>query len=194
MDLVFTESEVDSNIFLQGWRWNTNDAPVLCRLLVPDRKEELIKVAKHAVRYLKGTVEYGLNYDTNKKINLEGYVDSDWAGSAIDRKISLGCSFSMGSGVISWFSRKQSCMELSTVEETYVATCSAIWEVVCFFWKLIFDLIDMNCIFLWCTKDKWSSSLWSRLRSLERGSSSIVSEIGFLSINPSKARRFLRCR
>ena len=35
-------------------------------------------VAKHVVRYLKGTVEYGLKYDTNQKTNLHGYVDSDW--------------------------------------------------------------------------------------------------------------------
>ena len=60
-------------------------------------------VAKHAVRYLKGTVEYGLNYDTKQNINLEGYVDSYWAGSAIDRKRNLRCYFSMRSSVISWF-------------------------------------------------------------------------------------------
>ena len=35
-----------------------------------------LMVAKHAVRYLKGIVEYGLKYDMNQKINLEGYVDS----------------------------------------------------------------------------------------------------------------------
>ena len=35
-------------------------------------------VAKHAVRYLKGTVEYRLKYDTNQRTNLHGYVDSDW--------------------------------------------------------------------------------------------------------------------
>ena len=58
------------------------------------------------MRYLKGTVEYGLKYEANQKINLEGYVDSNWAGNAIDRKSTLGCCFSMGSGVISWFSRK----------------------------------------------------------------------------------------
>ena len=40
------------------------------------------------------------------EINLEGYVDSDWVGSAIDRKITLGCCFNMGSCVIFWFSRK----------------------------------------------------------------------------------------
>ena len=47
-------------------------------------------VAKHVVRYLKGTVDYGLKYEANQNINLEGYVDSDWASSAIDRKRTLG--------------------------------------------------------------------------------------------------------
>ena len=63
-------------------------------------------VAKHTVRYLKGTVDsqvdYGIKYEASQKINLEGYVDSDWLGSAIDRKSTSGCCFSMGSGVISW--------------------------------------------------------------------------------------------
>ena len=62
--------------------------------------------AKHAVRYLKGTVDYGIKYEENYNINLEGYVDSDWAGSAFDRKSTSRCCFSMGSGVIYWFSRK----------------------------------------------------------------------------------------
>ena len=44
-------------------------------------------VVKHVVRYLKGTVEYGLKYDTNLKINLEGYVDSDWAAPLIGRAL-----------------------------------------------------------------------------------------------------------
>ena len=64
-------------------------------------------IAKHALRYLKGTVEYGLKYDMNQKINLEGYVDSYWVGSAIDRKSTSGCCFSMGSGVISWFKQEE---------------------------------------------------------------------------------------
>ena len=67
-------------------------------------------VAKHAVRYLKGAIEYGLKYDMNLKINLEGYVDSDWARSAIDRKST------------SWCSRKKSYMALSTSEEKDVVT------------------------------------------------------------------------
>ena len=63
-----------------------------------------LMVTKHAVRYLKDTVEYGLKYDTNLEIKLECYMDSDWVGSSIDRKST------------SWCSRKQSCVVLSTTE------------------------------------------------------------------------------
>ena len=42
--------------------------------------------AKHILRYPRGIVDYGLKYDVNQKINLELYVDSNWAGRAIDRK------------------------------------------------------------------------------------------------------------
>ena len=61
----------------------------LCHFLIDLRNVHLI-AAKHILRYLRGTIYYGLKYDANQKINLEGYVDSDWAGSAIDRKSTSG--------------------------------------------------------------------------------------------------------
>ena len=69
----------------------TNTRPYICFDVNTLRHVQLM-VAKHAVRYLKGTVEYDLKYEVNQKINLEGYVDSDWAGSAIDRKSTSWCS------------------------------------------------------------------------------------------------------
>ena len=101
-------------------------------------------VAKHILRYLRGTIDYGIKYDVNQKIiNLEGYVDSDLAGSAINRKSTSGCCFSMGSGMISWFSRKQSCVALNTAEAEYVAACSTSCEAV---WlrKLLSDIFDLQ--------------------------------------------------
>ena len=56
---------------------------------------------KHILRYLKGIVDYGLNYEANQEINLEVYVDLDWDGSSIDMKRNMGCFLSMGLGVIS---------------------------------------------------------------------------------------------
>ena len=78
----------------------------------------------------------------NQNTNLEGYVDLDWVDSAIERKRTLGCYFSMGSGAISWFIRKQSCVALSTVEGEYVATCSTSCETI---WlrNLLYNLFDL---------------------------------------------------
>ena len=100
--LSFASSElVDSTMYYQMiyfLMYLTNKRPDICFAVNTLRHVHLM-VAKHA----GGTVDYGLKYDVNQKINLEGYVDSDWVGSFINRKSTSGCCFSMGSGVISWF-------------------------------------------------------------------------------------------
>ena len=70
-------------------------------------------------------------------------MDSDWEGSAIDRKSTLGCCFSMGLSVIYWFNRKRSSMALSIAEGECVVSCSASCEEV---WlrKLLSDLFDLR--------------------------------------------------
>ena len=67
----------------------TNTRPDICfavntfsQFLTDLRHVHLI-VAKNILRYLKGTVDYGLKYEVSQKIKLEGYVDSDWVGNAI---------------------------------------------------------------------------------------------------------------
>ena len=85
----------------------TNMRPDICFAVntlsqyLTDLRHVHLTAAKHILRYLKGTVYYGLKYKADQRINLEGYVDSDWVDSAIDRKSTSGCFFSMGSGVIS---------------------------------------------------------------------------------------------
>ena len=51
-----------------------------------DPRHVHLVATKHIQRYLKGSVDYGLKYQANQKINLEGYVDSHWVGSAIDKE------------------------------------------------------------------------------------------------------------
>ena len=80
--------------------------------------------AKHVMRYLKGTVDYGLCYSGDHDFRLFGYSDSDWAGSVSDRKRTSGGCFSLGSEMISWLSRKQSSVALSTAKASYIAACS----------------------------------------------------------------------
>jgi hypothetical protein len=45
--------------------------------------------AKHILRYLRGSIAYGLGYTSSGGVLLHGCVDSDWAGSSVDRKSTL---------------------------------------------------------------------------------------------------------
>ena len=119
---------IGSLMYLMNMRQNICFAVNTLNQYLTDLRHVNLTAANHILRYLKGTVDYGLNYKIDQRINLEGYVDSYWAVSSIDRKGTSGCFFSMGSDVISWFRRKDSFMPLSTEKEKYVATFSTTWE------------------------------------------------------------------
>ena len=78
--LSVASSESDIATMYRQMIYLTNTRPDICFVVNTLRHVHLM-VSKHAVRYLKGTVEYGLKYDTNQKITLEGYVDSYWVDS-----------------------------------------------------------------------------------------------------------------
>jgi hypothetical protein len=87
--------------------------------------------AKHVLRYLQGTLDFGLEYVRGDGVRLAGYTDSDWAGSVSDRRSTSGCCFGLGSAAVSWFSRKQKSVALSSSEAEYMAAslacCEAVW-------------------------------------------------------------------
>jgi len=64
-------------------------------------------------------------------VKLCGFTDADWAGSPTDRKSTSGGVFSIGSTTVSWYSRKQRSVALSSAEAEYMAAslaaCEAIW-------------------------------------------------------------------
>jgi hypothetical protein len=86
---------------------------------------------KHVLRYLFGTIDYGLDYHRGDGVHLVGYTDSDWVGCVGDRKSTSGCCFGLGSIVVSWFSQKKNLVALSYVEAEYMvasqASCEALW-------------------------------------------------------------------
>eukprot|EP00253_Pinus_taeda_P003765 PITA_03765 len=63
-------------------------------------------------------------------LTLHAYTDADWAGSVDDRKSTSGGAFFMGSRLVSWFSKKQSSIALSTAEAEYVATASCCTQLL----------------------------------------------------------------
>jgi hypothetical protein len=86
--------------------------------------------AKAVLRYLKGTLDYGIKYTDASDVKLIGYSDSDWAGNLDDRKSTTGYAFNIGSRVVSWSSKKHPTISLSSTEEKYKALCTTTCEVV----------------------------------------------------------------
>ena len=87
--------------------------------------------AKRILRYVQGTITYGIHYAANCSLNLIRFIDSDWAGDTIDRKSTSGYVLSLGSSPICWSSKKQAAIALSSAEAEYRgavnATIQAIW-------------------------------------------------------------------
>ena len=88
------------------------------------------KAVKRILRYLKGTAGLGLLYLATNTDELHGYSDSDWAGDLDDRKSTSGYLFRLSGAPISWRSRKQTSVALSTAEAEYVSLSSATQEVM----------------------------------------------------------------
>lgn len=104
-----------------------------------DPSTDHVAHAKRVLRYLKGTMNYGLlfrhtctpanrPYTTATDLELQGFVDSDWAGDTDDRKSQTGLIYTYAGAGISWRSTKQTCTALSSTEAEYLATSDAARE------------------------------------------------------------------
>ena len=106
---------IGSLMYLVNTRPNMSFAVnTLSQFMVEPRRVHWI-AAKHSLRYLAGTVDYGLDYKRSGGVDLVGFTDSDWAGSVLDRKSTTSCCFRLGSAVASWFYSKAKvcCFEFS---------------------------------------------------------------------------------
>lgn len=103
---------------------------VLSQYMSRPNKEHWIGV-KRVMRYLKGTLMYGLKfYAHEEEPELFGYSDADWAGDVDTRRSTSGYVFQIGSSTISWSSKKQATVAKSSTEAEYVALSSATQEAV----------------------------------------------------------------
>lgn len=83
---------------------------------------------KRIFRYLKGTKN--LKFSKNGNTDLQSYSDADWGNESNDRHSITGSCFKLMGGLISWFSKKQRTIALSTVESEYMALSFTIQEVL----------------------------------------------------------------
>lgn len=141
IDVSLYQSVVGSLLYLSGWTRPDISFAVsyVARFCSKPTKEHWIAV-KRILRYLKGSSTYGLVYQKIDSPLIE-FSDADWAGDVNERKSTSGYLFMLSGAAISWKSRKQTCVALSTAEAEYVALAAATQEAV---WIRRL-LIDLNC-------------------------------------------------
>ena len=79
---------------------------------------------------MKGTTEFRLWYPRGPELTLTAYTDADWAGDTDDRKSTNGGAFYLGNCLVSWLSKKQSSISLSTAEAEYIAAAACCTQVL----------------------------------------------------------------
>lgn len=104
---------------------------LISRFMTSPRESHWL-VVKRILRYIRGTTELGVFYKKGEnKMELMAYTDSDYAGDLDGRRSTAGYVFMMASGAISWASKKQSVVALSTTEAEYIAAalcaCQCVW-------------------------------------------------------------------
>ncbi|KAK2451628.1 putative mitochondrial protein [Trifolium repens] len=121
VDQSLYRSMIGSLLYLTASRPDITFAVGVCARYQSEPKVSHLNQVKRILKYVNGTCDYGMMYSHCEDSKLCGYCDADWAGSADDRKSTSGGCFFLGNNLISWFSKKQNCVALSTAEAEYVA-------------------------------------------------------------------------
>ena len=91
-------------------------------------RERHWNAALYALRYLKGTAKLGIHYSASKGSQLVCYSDSDYAGCHGSRKSTSGSMCMIAGGPVSWRSKKQSVVTLSTTEAEFRALTAVVTD------------------------------------------------------------------
>lgn len=113
------------------------------------------KHLKRLLKYLKRTKEYGLVY-RKTKVNMHGFVDADWASCSLDRRSYTGFCFLMSNSVVSYESKKQKTVALSSTEAEYMALSDCCKEGI-YLVNLLSELVQYGNMPLCLYSDNQSS-------------------------------------
>lgn len=89
-----------------------------------------VKAVKMILRYLQGTLDYGLKFTRTSRFSLEGYSDASWESDVDDRRSTSGFCVFLGGNLVSWSSRKQQVISRSTAEAEYRSVAHITAEIM----------------------------------------------------------------
>jgi hypothetical protein len=114
-------SMIGSLLYLCASRPDIMLSVCMCARYQSDPKECHLVAVKRILRYLVSTPCFGIWYPKGSTFDLIGYLDSDYVGCKVDRKSTSGTCQFLGRSLVSWSSKKQTSVALSTAEARYIA-------------------------------------------------------------------------
>ncbi|KAI3521063.1 hypothetical protein L1887_10522 [Cichorium endivia] len=137
MDSSTYQSLVGSLMYLTTTRPDITFSVSLISCFMESPK--LIHWGKRILIFIKGSINHGITYTRIDDFKLKGFSDSDFGGNVDDSRSTSGYAFNIGSGVISWQTKKQNVVALSFAEAEYmslsIAGCQDLW-----LWSILQEL------------------------------------------------------
>ncbi|KAK4349011.1 hypothetical protein RND71_031766 [Anisodus tanguticus] len=94
---------------------------------------------KRIIRYVKGTLDYGLHIYPSAPIKLLAYTDANWAGCPDTRRSTSGYCMFLGDNLVSWSAKRQSALSRSSAEAEYRGIANMVSES-CWLRNLLLEL------------------------------------------------------
>ncbi|GKE80837.1 hypothetical protein Tco_1550837 [Tanacetum coccineum] len=181
-----------------------NGSPVLAKLT-----ERHLKEVKRIFRYLQGTVNMGLWYTKDSSFGLTGFLDVDYAGCKDTFKSTSGGAQFLVEKLVSWSSKKQHCMALSTAKAEYVFQSIVIRLAIAIFcnpvqhsrtkriavrYHFIKEHVEKGTIELYFVKTDYQlADLFTKPLSVDRFNY-LVLRLGMSSLSPQELGRLAKSR
>ena len=116
----------------------TYDVQQVC-LFMHDPREEHMQALKRIVRYIQGTLEYGLHLYSSPISTLISYTDADWGGCPDTRRSTSGYCVFLGDNLVSWSAKRQPTLSRSSAEAEYRGVVNVVSES-CWLRNLLLEL------------------------------------------------------
>ncbi|CAM8887426.1 unnamed protein product [Rhodiola kirilowii] len=150
VDPTLYHGMISSLLYLTASRPDILFSVCLCARFQADPRETHVKAVKRILRYLKGTDDLCLFYPKGGDLRLMAYTDADYAGCKSDRKSTSGMAQFFGPCLISWGSKKQSSIALSTAEAEYIAATACCAQLLWIKQPLSDYGVHLECISIPC--------------------------------------------
>lgn len=93
-------------------------------------KNAHVNLVRRIMKYVSGTLEFGIYFGGRPGKGLTVYSDADYAGCTESRKSTSGAIYLYNDGPISWYSERQKCTAQSTAESEYIAASTTVKEII----------------------------------------------------------------